>query len=488
MGRIIVLLLYMLVSHQLSLAQCECPPLPQNVFPSDTVSTVGELQAALSTANSSNGQRNIILMPGTYVLSSNLLFISANMSDLTIRGITGNAEDVILKGQGWNDNSVTHIFNVAADRFTLADMTIGHVYYHPVQIHSNNNGFNDADDCLIQNVRFEDAKEQLLKVSAGGDLYSDRGIVQCCVFEFTAGIAYQYYTGGIDAHRSVDWIVRNNTFIGIRSPEANLAEHAIHFWRESSGTLVENNTIINCDRGIGFGLGGSAVDGHTGGLVRNNFVHASRDVGIGLEGSPNTKVYHNTVITGDYPRSIEYRFATTSGVHIANNITDRSISDRSSGSSGTVESNVQINDLQIFADAASYDYHLSGPTDGITNAGINLSDVSSDFDCEDRSDDLPDIGADELLSTPDVDVFLESQAIELWPNPVTSTFTIGGLISGYTIEILDQSGNVYDTIDEVTETITIDISDLPSGLYFVRITHSDQQYSEVLSVQLILKT
>ncbi len=276
--------------------------------------------------------------------------------------------------------------------------------------------------------------------------------------------------------------------MGIRSPETNLAEHAIHFWRESSGTLVENNTIINCDRGIGFGLGGSVVDGHTGGLVRNNFVHASRDVGIGLEGSPDTKVYHNTVITGDYPRSIEYRFATTSGVHIANNNTDGSISDRSSGSSGSIESNVQINDFQIFTNATSYDYHLTGPTEGITNAGINLLDVTDDFDCEVRSDNMPDIGADELVSTPDVDIFLKSQAIELWPNPVTSTFTIGGLISGYTIEILDQSGNVYDAIDEVTETVTIDISSLPSGLYFVRITHSDQEFNELLSIQLILKT
>ncbi len=182
------MLLSILTFHHVTFGQCECSPLPQNTFPSDTVSTVAELQAALSAANSSNGQRNIILLPGTYVLNTNLLFISANMSDLTIRGSTGHAEDVIVKGQGWNDNSVTHIFNVAADRFTLADMTIGHVYYHPVQIHSNNDGVNDADDCLIQNVRFEDAKEQLLKVSGGEDLYSDRGIVQCCVFEFTAGI------------------------------------------------------------------------------------------------------------------------------------------------------------------------------------------------------------------------------------------------------------------------------------------------------------
>ena len=118
---------------------------------------------------------------------------------------------MIIKGLGWNNNAVTHIFNVAADSFTIADMTIGEVFYHPIQVHSNPN---DADHFTAHNVKFTDAKEQLLKVSGGGSLFADDGIVECCLFEFSAGIAFQYYTGGIDAHRAKDWMVRFNQFKG----------------------------------------------------------------------------------------------------------------------------------------------------------------------------------------------------------------------------------------------------------------------------------
>ncbi len=219
-------------------AQCDCPDLPQPHGVLDSVGSISELISAIQAANTSNGNRTILLQPGLYQLTNNLPFISENMSNLTIRGITGNRDDVVIKGMGWSNNSVTHVFSVAADSFTVADMTIGEVFYHPIQVHSNPA---DADDFIAHNVRFVDAKEQLLKVSAGGPLFCDRGIVRCCLFEFTAGIAYQYYTGGIDAHRSHNWKILYNTFQGIRSPENNLAEHAIHFWRESEGTIIEGN-------------------------------------------------------------------------------------------------------------------------------------------------------------------------------------------------------------------------------------------------------
>lgn len=447
------------------------------------VNDVSGLIAGIQSANNSNGHVTILLAAGTYQLTTNLPFISASTTALTIRGATGDRDDVIIKGQGWNNSNVTHIFNVAADSFTVADLTIGEVYYHPIQVHSNPN---DADFFLANNVRFIDAKEQLLKVSAGGPLFADNGIVECCLFEFTAGIAFQYYTGGIDAHRAKDWIVRQNIFKGIRSPEADLAEHAIHFWRESSGTTVERNQIIDCDRGIGFGLGNDVLSGHQGGIIKNNFVHTSRDVGIGLEYAPDTKVYNNTVITDNYPNAIEYRFPGTTSVHIANNLTRGVITNRNSSSSGNIEANFVVTDLSIFADPNNYDYHLKAVTNNITDAGLTLPDIILDYDCQERPLGAAfDIGADEFYDVYTHDAFVDLSGISLFPNPVENTFTITGLLSAYSVQVLDATGQAHQTYDQNSGTIEVDISSLPTGLYFIKIENKTNQLA---SLQLILKT
>jgi len=375
--------------------ECDCPTPaePGNIV---TVQNVSELQNALDQANNQNGNMTIIVEPGLYQLNSNLRFINETMADLTIKGSTGNRDDVVIKGLGWNNNNVTHIFNVAADRFTIADMTIGEVYYHPIQVHSN--PF-DADDFTAINIRIIDAKEQLLKVSGGGNLFADRGAVYCSEFEFTQGIAYQFYTGGIDAHRANDWIVHNNVFKGIRSPDNTLAEHAIHFWQVCENTIITANQISNCDRGIGFGLGDSPNNGHVGGIIMNNFVHTNRDVGIGLEYSPDTKVYNNTVITENYPHSIEYRFTSTVNVEITNNLVSGNILQRN-GASATLTTNHQVTNLTVFEDAANYDYHLVGNPASIIDAGTPLPEVTLDIDCETRPSGAIDIGADEKFSCP----------------------------------------------------------------------------------------
>ncbi len=366
--------------------QCDCPDLSTN-GPIISVSNITQLQNAI---NNSNGNETIMVQPGNYVLNYGLI-ISADKPNLTIMGATGNRDDVTLRGLGWNNSAVTHIFDVSADGFTVANMTVRDVYYHLIQIHSEN----DADDFTAQNVRFIDAKEQLLKVSAGASTFSDRGRILCCEFEFTAGIAYQNYTGGIDAHKSKDWLVQNNVFKGIRSPDGVVAEHAIHFWRDCEGTNVIGNQIERCDRGIGFGLGDAYENGHRGGLIMNNFVHTNRDVGIGLEYAPNIKVYNNTVITDNYPRSIEYRFSGTTNVQILNNLVSGQISDRGEGANGYVDYNYTASNLNIFTDAANHDYHLVGTPSGIVNAGTALSEVTTDIDCDNRTSGI-DIGADEV--------------------------------------------------------------------------------------------
>lgn len=401
-------------------AQCVCEFNPPPTTYNDTVSNVSELDAAITNASNNNGNTTIWLEDGNYVLTNALLFIGSHMQNLTIRSVSGNRDNVSIRGQGMNGN-VTHIFNVAASNFTVADISIGEVFYHAIQIH----GENDADSCFIHNVRFFDINEQMLKVSGSpGSNYSDGGVVQCCLFEFTGGIANQWYTGGIDAHVSRGWRVSNNTFTGIISPESNLAEHAIHFWRDCSNTIVENNRIDNCDRGIGFGLGNSDGNGHFGGIIRNNVVHTTRDVGIGLERARNAKVYNNTVHTENYFNSIEYRFDSTYGVHIANNLVNEDIASRNGGT-GTVESNFSYSDPNIFVDAGNQDYHLATAHTSIVDQGMTLAEASEDFECESRPmGPAADIGADEWTVITTGTESPIASSLRVFPNPNRGRFWV----------------------------------------------------------------
>ena len=123
---------------------------------------------------------------------------------------------------------------------------------------------------------------------------------------------------------------------------SGLAEHAVHFWKESRDTTVERNVLRDNARGIGFGMldsgtvarawtdvpcpaaGGGYVD-HFGGVARNNVVsaHASGlfaseygfDCGVCLWQACGAQALHNTVWSGDPAASfsaVEWRFANTS--------------------------------------------------------------------------------------------------------------------------------------------------------------------------------
>ena len=76
-------------------------------------------------------------------------------------------------------------------------------------------------------------------------------------------------------------------------------------WLYASGTIVEGNTFINCQREISFGLLARTAprNDHTGGIIRNNFIYRDAtvtggDVSIGVFDSPGTQVLHNSIYSG----------------------------------------------------------------------------------------------------------------------------------------------------------------------------------------------
>ena len=364
------------------------------------VSTVSKLQNAVSTANSNGGDRVILVADGTYTLSSGL-YISA--PNVTIAGQSGDRNSVIIEGDAMSSSaSVGNVITVAASNFTLEHVTLQKSRNHLIQIRGERN----ADSPTIRHCILRDAYEQIVKVSvntSNTSVSSDNGVVEDCLFEYTAGIGPQYYIGGIDAHSAENWVVRNNTFRDIISPSNTVAEYAIHFWNDSANNLVENNLIINCDRGIGFGLNSR---GNVGGTIRNNMIyHADNrgqfaDTGISIHNSPNTSIYNNTIyMEHGYPNAIEYRFSGTTNVQITNNLVNKAIRDQN-GASGTESSNIENASSSWFVNVSTGDLHLSGEISQVVDQGQSIAGLNSDFDGDVRPSGAGfDIGADEYSAS-----------------------------------------------------------------------------------------
>jgi hypothetical protein len=380
-------------SRSFTITPNTCAPLQTTRGEVIHVSNVSELTSAVAKANSEGGNKTILIADGTYNLNNGLWLSAGN---LVIRSASGNRNAVVLKGKGMN-GSVSHVFGVAASNIIIADMTIGDVATHAIQVHGED-PYN-ADNLLVHNVRIVNTNEQMLKGSfrsSKPDYGSDNGIVECSLFEFPSGQASQSYTGGIDVHNGKNWIVRDNIFKGIRSPGGSLAEYAIHFWSNSANTLVERNTIINCDRGIGFGLDNQ----HRGGIIRNNMIYNNgkgtyNDVGIGLWHAIGVKVYNNTIYQEQsYPYAIEYRFSDTKA-DICNNLTNKAIAQRDGGKA-TLRNNVINAQKSWFKAPTTGDLHLASKVRAVVDQGKTLSDVIDDIDKETRPRGSGyDIGADE---------------------------------------------------------------------------------------------
>ncbi len=358
----------------------------------DTVYNVSQLWAAIQLANNF-GNRTILIANGTYPIASTASYPYITGSNLIFRSLSGNRDDVIITGQGMQDAGyLTEIgLSLVGDNITIADLTIRDVGNHGISTNSDNH--------FIHNVKIQDTYEQMIKGTSGNN-FSNDVTVQCSLFEYTAGIGPQWYIGGLDIHEGVNWTVKDNIFRNISSPSVALAEHAIHFWDSSSENIVERNVIYNCDRGIGFGLGSSP---NTGGIIRNNMIYNDGlaiydDVGIGLETSPNTQVYNNTIHI-EYPNAIEYRFAATNGVLIVNNLTNKAIASRNGGQASLM-TNYDDALAEWFVDPAQGDLHLVDVIDQVVDQGTDLGNLAiDDLDQFSRPMGLGyDIGAQEVLS------------------------------------------------------------------------------------------
>ena len=365
------------------------------------VATVAQLQAAFATLTSGT---TIRVAPGRYPLTTELVF--RNVTNVALVGATGNRADVVIVGTGMTTPGVNIAVKVEnAQDVRIGDLSIGEAYWHPIQL----KGEMGAERVTISNVRLFDAGEQFLKSTI--DFQAPNGVddvlVENSLIEFTAMGPASGYTQGIDIHHGANWIIRHNVIRNIRVPPTatHLNRPAILAWSGSRNTTVYGNLIVNCERGIIFGQGGQSQFGnsHFGGAIYNNFLYRTEpvnaDSGISIWDSPGTRVYHNTVIqNGTYPTAIEYRFTTTTGVEIINNLTDAAIVQRE-GAAAIVTSNYTQAIPAMFVNPSATNLHLLASAAAAIDRGTALAMVTNDWDREGRPNGAaPDLGADEWYS------------------------------------------------------------------------------------------
>jgi len=341
---------------------------------------------------------------------------------VTLRSASGNRETVILDG----NYESTEIITVAASDVTIADLSIHRPYTHAIHVTASDG---HTLNTLIHNVHIIDPREQAIKINPGGDgVYPDQGRITCCRMELTDTgrphvnpTATGCYTGGVDAHQARDWVISDNHIEGFWC-QSDLSEHAIHLWRGCRDTIVERNVLLDNARGVGFGMSSSgtarsfddepcgglnAYIGHYRGIIRNNFIAADRaelfssgegfDCGVCLWSSCGTQVLHNSIAsTGPNFSSIEWRFAGSTDVLIANNAASHAIMERTDAS-GTVLSNLEDAPMSLFVDVQNADLHLNNNPTSAVDQGADLAENAPTHDIDvDPRDATPDIGADEI--------------------------------------------------------------------------------------------
>lgn len=414
----------------------DAPPLPLpgglNVV---DVSTAQELADACWNLTSNSA---IVIAAGDYDLANVSFpngvdgrltvgrFGATPISNVHIRGATGNPADVRLHGAGMLNPIVPFGLQIfTATDVTIADLSVDSVYYHAVMV-SGNQG---AQRVRLYHLRLFDAGQQIVKGTASGDDVT----IEFSELYYTSGAPIHpegsppntCYTNAIDGVNTDRWIVRDNFVHDIRCQNNALAGPSILLWQGSRDTVVERNTIIDSSRGISLGLTGASD--HFGGLVRNNFISwnaaASYAVDVPIYiASSNARVLHNSALTaGRYTNAIEVRY-TGANNEVRNNLLDAAIGLRN-GAEPTLSGNLSSAQSSWFIDSASGDLHLTELATPAIDAVTALADATDDFDAQLRpaTADQVDLGADEFGAS----VVMFADGFESVPGRVVESHIVG---------------------------------------------------------------
>ena len=130
------------------------PPLSDRAE-SVVVSTFAGIQSAAMYGSAGD---TVLIEDGIYEVAGG--GIAVTVEGLVIRSRWGNRDAVVIAGRGMHADP-HHGFWVAADRVTLADLTVRNVRYHCIQTDV------DVDRLSVVNCVLQDAGEQIIKIPRG---------------------------------------------------------------------------------------------------------------------------------------------------------------------------------------------------------------------------------------------------------------------------------------------------------------------------------
>jgi hypothetical protein len=376
------------------------------------VSTESQLQTEMGNLQTGD---TILLADGTYNLTSTLYVNGRN--NVTIRGTAGST-NVVLVGKGMDNSNYGNVpFGIWSNgtNTTIAHLTIRDTWDNEIIFNSG------AQSPLVYCVQMLNSGSQFIKsnpTDVTNGFGVNNGVVEYCWFEYTGSPPGDHgsgvgYFNGISAHAAQNWIIRGNLFKNLHNPDsaAYLWNPAVLFWNHSANTLTEQNTFLNVDRAVAYGLlNTTPFFDHAGGAIRNNFVclvpglmsasrTASSDGSLIAWNSPGTQIDHNSVLLNSNEfYAIEFRFSTTTNGTARNNLSDAPIHLRDSATA-TLASNLVTAVPGMFAYPAIADLHLLASATNAIDKGLTHSTVTNDFDGDRRPRGArSDIRADEFTT------------------------------------------------------------------------------------------
>ena len=361
-----------------------------------TVSTVQQLRDAVLAATPGT---IIELTDGTYAWSDNTTLARIeDKQNLTIRSQSGNRDAVVLQGLGIS-SSTEFVFKLTrSDHVTIENLTMRDVYWHCVQL-------NEGSECFtVRNCLMWDAGEGPIKSTVLGSSgpFCDYGLVDNCVIGFTT-TGKRSVIEGIDVIAVRGWVIKDTEFYNVIHPKPRNVAYGCFAKAASEDTVIENCYFQDCQVSMSFGGGGSPISlhryeapcEHYRGILRNNIIHYSSDVGVYMNKAADFKIYNNTLWTANGFSSIDVRFAESYG-SIINNICSDGYQLRDGGLA-TFATNLFNASASLFVNQAGANYHLASTATQAINQGTDTTaDVAYDMDWESRpKGSAVDIGADE---------------------------------------------------------------------------------------------